>query len=33
MTGWLDLPADHPFGLHHLPYGVLAADGGEPRAV
>jgi fumarylacetoacetase len=33
VTGWLDLPADHPFGLHHLPYGVLAADGGEPRAV
>ncbi|KRE62361.1 fumarylacetoacetase [Nostocoides sp. Soil756] len=32
---WLDLPADHPFGLHNLPYGVYspAADGddGERR--
>ena len=26
---WLDLPDDHPFGLHNLPYGVFstAADG------
>ena len=25
---WLDLPADHPYGIHHLPYGVFttAAD-------
>ena len=21
---WLDLPADHPFGLAHLPYGVFS---------
>lgn len=28
---WLDLPADHPFGLHNLPYGVFSVDGGERR--
>ncbi|MDX6230412.1 MAG: fumarylacetoacetase [Frankiales bacterium] len=33
MTGWLALPEDHPFGLHHLPYGVMSIDHGEPRAV
>ena len=22
-TPWLDLPASHPFGPHHLPYGVF----------
>lgn len=24
MTGPSDLPADHPFGLHHLPYGAFS---------
>lgn len=30
---WLDLPADHPFGVHHLPYGVFttADSPGRPR--
>ncbi|QKE85435.1 fumarylacetoacetase [Arthrobacter sp. NEB 688] len=28
---WFDLPADHPFGLHNLPYGVFSQDGGERR--
>lgn len=28
---WLDLPADHPFGVHNLPYGVFSVDGGERR--
>ncbi|NHA68805.1 fumarylacetoacetase [Phycicoccus flavus] len=30
---WLDLPADHPFGLHNLPYGVFSTGGpdGERR--
>jgi fumarylacetoacetase len=28
---WLDLPADHPFGIHNLPYGVYSTAGGEPR--
>lgn len=27
----LDLPADHPYGIYHLPYGVFAADGASPR--
>ena len=25
-TSWLDLPADHPFGLTALPYGVFSTD-------
>jgi fumarylacetoacetase len=29
---WLDVPADHPFGPHHLPYGVFSSpDAPEPR--
>ncbi len=28
---WLDLPADHPFGIHNLPYGVYSTGGGERR--
>lgn len=32
MTSALDLPADHPFGPHHLPYGAVSARPGEqPR--
>ena len=31
MTTWLDLPAEHPFGIHNLPYGVFSTEGGEPR--
>ncbi|KAA1426703.1 fumarylacetoacetase [Nocardioides antri] len=27
---WLDLPADHPFGVAHLPYGAYAPPG-DPR--
>ncbi len=28
---WLDLPADHPFGIHNLPYGVFSTAGGPAR--
>ena len=28
---WLDLPADHPFGLHNLPYGVFSVGDGDRR--
>ena len=28
---WLDLPADHPYGIHNLPYGVFSTDGAQPR--
>jgi fumarylacetoacetase len=28
---WLDLPADHPFGVHNLPYGVFSTDDGPRR--
>lgn len=27
----IDLPADHPYGLDHLPYGVFSTSGGAPR--
>ncbi|MGH3752331.1 MAG: fumarylacetoacetase [Pseudonocardiaceae bacterium] len=27
MTGWAGVAADHPFGLHTLPYGVFTATG------
>ncbi|AXH96290.1 fumarylacetoacetase [Ornithinimicrobium avium] len=27
MTSPLDLPADHPFGPHHLPYGAISPSG------
>jgi fumarylacetoacetase len=30
-TTWLDLPADHPFGVHNLPYGVFSTPGTAPR--
>ncbi len=34
MTSWLDVPADHPFGPHTLPYGVFStADEPERRRV
>ena len=29
MTPWLDLPADHPFGIATLPYGVFST--GDPQ--
>jgi fumarylacetoacetase len=29
---WLDIPADHPFGLANLPYGVFSTQG-RPRRV
>jgi fumarylacetoacetase len=28
---WLDLPADHPYGIHNLPYGVFSTPGTQPR--
>ena len=28
---WLDLPADHPYGIHTLPYGVFSTPGTQPR--
>ncbi|PRY63187.1 fumarylacetoacetate hydrolase [Knoellia remsis] len=28
---WLDLPADHPFGITNLPYGVFSTAGSSPR--
>ncbi|MFL6153035.1 MAG: fumarylacetoacetase, partial [Ornithinibacter sp.] len=28
---WLDLPADHPYGIVNLPYGVFSTPGTEPR--
>jgi fumarylacetoacetase len=30
-TTWLDLPADHPFGVHNLPYGIFSAKDLAPR--
>jgi fumarylacetoacetase len=30
-ASWLDLPADTPFGLANLPYGVFTIDGGPSR--
>lgn len=30
---WLDLPADHPFGLATLPYGVFSSDDPDLRRV
>ena len=32
-TSWLDLPADHPFGLTTLPYGVFSTDDPDLRRV
>ncbi len=32
-TTWLDLPADHPFGLATLPYGVFSTDDPDLRRV
>ena len=31
MTTWLDLPADHPYGLDNLPYGVFSTPDRTPR--
>ena len=31
MTSFLDLPADSPFGLHNLPYGVFSTADRAPR--
>lgn len=28
---WLDLPEDHPFGVHHLPYGVFSTPDSPHR--
>ncbi len=33
MTSWLDLPADHPFGLATLPFGVFSTDDPDLRRV
>lgn len=30
-AGWLDLPADTPFGVTNLPYGVFSTPGEDPR--
>ncbi len=30
-TTWLDVPAGHPFGIAHLPYGVFSTSGTGPR--
>jgi fumarylacetoacetase len=30
---WLDLPPDHPFGIHNLPYGVFSTGSGGARRV
>jgi len=30
-TTWLELPADHPFGIHNLPYGVFSTADTGPR--
>ena len=30
-ASWLELPADHPFGLQTLPYGVFSTEGTAPR--
>ncbi len=30
---WLDLSADHPFGIHHLPYGVFSTASDPHRRV
>jgi len=32
-SSWLDLPADHPFGLASLPYGVFSTDDPDLRRV
>jgi fumarylacetoacetase len=32
-TTWLDLPADHPFGLATLPYGIFSTDDPDLRRV
>ena len=31
LTTWLDVPADHPFGIDNLPYGVFSTAG-DPTA-
>lgn len=31
MTTWLDIPADHPFGIETLPFGVFSTSGTGPR--
>lgn len=28
---WLDIPADHPFGVANLPYGIFSTAGSDPR--
>ena len=33
MTTWLDVPADHPFGIATLPYGVFSTDDPDLRRV
>jgi fumarylacetoacetase len=30
-TSWLDLAADHPYGIHHLPYGVFSTSDSPSR--
>jgi fumarylacetoacetase len=32
-TTWLDVPADHPFGIHTLPYGVFSTTDDPTRRV
>jgi fumarylacetoacetase len=31
VSTWLDVPADHPFGIHNLPYGVFSSGDGPRR--
>lgn len=33
MTTWLDVPGDHPFGIHNLPYGVFSTATDPTRRV
>jgi fumarylacetoacetase len=33
MSTWLDLPADHPFGIATLPYGVFSTDEADVRRI
>ncbi|MEM9836573.1 MAG: fumarylacetoacetase [Bacteroidota bacterium] len=32
MKTWLNIPDDHDFSIHNLPYGIYSVDGHSPRA-
>lgn len=32
METWLDIPADHDFSIHNLPFGIYSSKGVAPRA-